>query len=353
MSLWKLDRKMALATAAGVALLALMIWSFNPSQIASALRRADLYILALATLVQLADMLLWAARWHFVLQRAGIRAPFRLTFLINNASMLVNNVTPSARSGGEPLRIYLLARLTGCRARDVASSVVIDRILDYFPLVALLLLGLASLLRSGSRMTQLLAAGVLVLTLALTFSVWIMANERIILRFGTLLSRLLSRTRRGDRVDARRIERWVQRFVRNFRRLLSDPCTLACGTAISSVIWACEVLRTYLVFSSLGCTVPLPVIVVGFTVSMLVGALPLLPGGLGAIEVSAASAYAALGVDRGISAAAVLLDRVISYWMVNAVGLASLLHISRRRGRGELHDAVRTGQSGDDHPTLR
>ena len=352
MDLWKLNRKMALATAAGVALLALMIWSFNPSQIASALRRANPYILVLAALVQLADLLLWAARWHFVLQRAGIRAPFRLTFLINNASMLINNVTPSARSGGEPLRIYLLSRLTGCRARDVASSVVIDRILDYFPLVALLLLGLASLLQSGSRMTRLLAAGVLVLTLALAFSVWIMANERIILRFGTLLSRLLSRARRDD-VDARRVERWVRRFVRNFRRLLSDPCTLACGTAISSAIWTCEVLRTYLVFTALDRAVPLPVIVVGFAVSMLVGALPLLPGGLGAIEVSAASAYAALGVDRGISAAAVLLDRVISYWMVNAVGLASLLHISRRRGRGELHDAVRAGQSGDDHSTLR
>ncbi len=340
---WTLDRKMVAAMAAGVAILALMIWSFNPREIVSALYRVNPTFLALAVIVQLVDLALWSLRWHTVLERAGVRAPFVLTFLINNVSMLVNNVTPSARSGGEPLRVYLLSRLTGHRVRDVASSVAIDRILDYFPLIVLLLVSMVAMLRTGGKIVHLLAAGALFLTAALVFSVWTMANERIILRFGAGVSRLLSRLRPDKKIDAERVERWARRFVRSFRSLLADPGTLVRGVTVSVAVWACEILRTYLVFLSLGCPVSLPVVVVGFTVSMLVGVLPLLPGGLGAVEVSTASTYAVLGIDRGTSAAAVILDRAISYWMVNAIGLVSLLHVSRRKGRGESEDAVRAG----------
>lgn len=322
------------AMAAGVAVVLIMIWSFDPRKVLTVIARTEPRLFALAVCIQLVDLLLWALRWHLVLVRGGVKAPFRLVFAVNNVSMLVNNITPSARSGGEPLRVYLLARMTRYRARDIASSVVIDRVLDYFPLTLLLLLSAFLIAGSGGRggILVILLGGVSFLTAALILSLWFLASERYVHRVARGVLRLLSRVSR--RVRARRLweelDEWVERFVKQLRELLQDRLTLIQGTLLSAAVWGCEILRTYVVFLSLGREVPLPVIVVSFTVSMFAGVLPLLPGGLGLVEISTASVYRLWGIDPGTSAAVALLDRLISYWMVNAIGVISLLRISRR-----------------------
>ncbi len=329
-----MKRRVIPAMAAGVAVVLIMILSFDPRKILTVIARTEPRLFALAACIQIVDLLLWALRWHLMLVRVGVKAPFRLVFTVNNVSMLVNNITPSARSGGEPLRVYLLARMARYRARDIASSVVIDRVLDYFPLTLLLLLSAFLIAGSGGRdgIFVILLGGVSFLTAALILSLRLLASERYVHRVARGVLRLLSRVSR--RVRARRrweeLDEWVERFVKQLRELLQDRRTLIQGTLVSAAVWGCEILRTYVVFLSLGREVPLPVIVVSFTVSMFAGILPLLPGGLGLVEISTASVYRLWGIDPGTSAAAALLDRLISYWMVNAIGVISLLRISRR-----------------------
>ncbi|WP_456482613.1 flippase-like domain-containing protein [Methanopyrus sp.] len=324
------------AMAAGVAVVLAMIWLFDPRKILAVITRTDPRLFALAVCVQLVDLLLWALRWHLVLIRVGVKAPLRLVLAVNNVSMLVNNITPSARSGGEPVRVYLLARMTRYRARDIASSVVIDRVLDYFPLTLLLLVSAFLIAGNGGGggILAILLGGVLFLTVALVLSLWLLASERYVHRVARGVLRLLSRV--SSRVCAHRrweeLDEWVERFVKQLRGLLRDRRTLIQGTLVSAAVWGCEIFRTYVVFSSLGREVSLPVIVVSFTVSMFAGVLPLLPGGLGLVEISTASVYRLWGIDPGTSAAVALLDRLISYWMVNAIGVISLLRISRRGG---------------------
>ena len=54
--------------------------------------------------------------------------------------LAVNNITPSGRGGGEPVRAYILAREGDYPMEETFAAVVADRALDTFPFVFLAIL---------------------------------------------------------------------------------------------------------------------------------------------------------------------------------------------------------------------
>jgi uncharacterized protein (TIRG00374 family) len=69
-------------------------------------------------------------------------------------------------------------------------------------------------------------------------------------------------------------------------------------------------------------------IVIGevFIVACLVGMIPLLPGGLGAVDGMMILFYSAAGISTSVSAAATVIERLISFWMPTILGLVILPH---------------------------
>ena len=54
--------------------------------------------------------------------------------------------------------------------------------------------------------------------------------------------------------------------------------------------------------------------------------IPLLPGGLGAVDGIMIGFYAVAGITTSISAAATVIERLISFWMATILGLVILPH---------------------------
>ncbi len=77
-------------------------------------------------------------------------------------------------------------------------------------------------------------------------------------------------------------------------------------------------------FLAFGANVNLIVIGEVFIVASLVGMIPLLPGGLGAIDGMMIIFYSAAGISSSISAAATVIERLISFWMVTIIGMVIL-----------------------------
>jgi uncharacterized protein (TIRG00374 family) len=80
-------------------------------------------------------------------------------------------------------------------------------------------------------------------------------------------------------------------------------------------------------------------ILLAYTLSQLVGALPVLPGGGGTVEASLILTFAAFGHTSASVVAGVLLFRLISCWGLVPVGWAAVLLEGRplrayRRGQG-------------------
>ena len=113
-------------------------------------------------------------------------------------------------------------------------------------------------------------------------------------------------------------------FQDTMKLLISNKKVMYYTVPLSFVIWVFEIIRVYLVFMSFGANVSLITIGEVFIVASLVGMIPLLPGGLGAIDGVMIIFYSAAGISSSVSAAATVVERLISFWMATIIGLVIL-----------------------------
>jgi uncharacterized membrane protein YbhN (UPF0104 family) len=117
------------------------------------------------------------------------------------------------------------------------------------------------------------------------------------------------------------------------------PANLGPLVAWSVAAALCEAARLAAVFAALGLPLGLAGGMLSFSAANLVAVVALIPGGIGVTELSmAAVAGLVLGqapTSAGI-AAAVLVDRALSYYLVVAAGALVLLAAGRTRGTGRV-----------------
>jgi uncharacterized protein (TIRG00374 family) len=108
--------------------------------------------------------------------------------------------------------------------------------------------------------------------------------------------------------------------------LISEKKLLYYTIPLSFLIWIFEILRVYVVFLAFGAS--LNVIVIGevFILASLVGMIPLLPGGLGAVDGLMIGLYSKAGCPAGLAGPVTMVERLISFWMASIIGLVILPH---------------------------
>jgi putative heme transporter len=142
-------------------------------------------------------------------------------------------------------------------------------------------------------------------------------------------SRSILRRSKGD--TAEQIDRILGRITSvrlSWRRVVT---VVAWGTAN----WLFDCLCFVLMFLAIGAAIPWKGLLLAYGAGQLAAALPITPGGLGTVEGSITIALVAFGGAHVTTVDAVLLYRLISFWLVLAVGwiLAGELALEVRRGR--------------------
>ncbi len=122
----KLIARLALRVAAGLTLLALVVWYANPGALWIELRQANPWIFAMAVLVAIAANLLSAARWAIIARGLGLYAPYRRLVLMYARGITTNIVLPGAMLSGDLLRSVQLSKI-GNPFPMSALSVFLDR----------------------------------------------------------------------------------------------------------------------------------------------------------------------------------------------------------------------------------
>jgi len=125
-----------------------VLFRFGAPAAALLARRPEPLSLAGFVLAVALAYVLYALRWRIVL--GGLGAPPRLLRLTayRAAGQSLSSLLPSAKLGGEPLRVVLLVRASTPAARAIAS-VVVDRTLEMVGASPFVLLYAALLLRRG------------------------------------------------------------------------------------------------------------------------------------------------------------------------------------------------------------
>ncbi|MBU6998750.1 MAG: flippase-like domain-containing protein [Theionarchaea archaeon] len=306
----------------GASILLLMVHLAGAADVADVLKKADFSFFALALLCEALAILLWALRWRILL------SPFALVPVKNTVKGILigvffNNVTPVARAGGEPFRAFYMERKEGVSFEDAFATVTIDRILDSIPLMVIITASLAYfviLLDISLRMTIILCIALslnfILLSVVLYFSFNLKAAKKLmfsILRFVAHFSNRL------EKYESR-IEAAVEQYHGAVRRLSSQGRDLMKSLSISFTFWFFVILRNYMIVLALGYKISFMAIMVIQTVSILVGIVPFLPGGLGSIDGVMVFLFMSFKFPAAAAVTVSLLDRFISFWLMMGVG---------------------------------
>jgi uncharacterized protein (TIRG00374 family) len=178
----------------------------------------------------------------------------------------------------------------------------------------------------------------------------------------------------------RRLGRFTQgyRFGRFVRRLASAPATVASGTrtalafvrnprrgglAVIGAIgfWAANIAILWASFEAFSVEVPVAVLVQGFFVGMAANLFPGAPGGVGAVDAGLIGAFVLFGLPGSDVFAAVLIYRLIAFWLPIPPGIVAFLQLRRtverwERERRQLGAPVPVGATanpGADPTTLQ
>jgi len=117
---------------------------------------------------------------------------------------------------------------------------------------------------------------------------------------------------------------------------------------LSVVGWSMECLGAWIVLEGLGADVSLAFAAFAFALASIVGALSMLPGGLGLTEASLLGLLVQPGVPEGTAAAATLIIRAATLWFVAASAL--VVHATHRARTRTPTPDIASRSAGPDNP---
>ncbi|MFC2175063.1 flippase-like domain-containing protein [archaeon] len=313
----------------GILVFAAIVWVLGPDAVWDQVSKMKPEYLLLALGIQALAMVAMAQRWAIFIKATGHKAEFSSVLLMTIAGTAMNNITPSSRMGGEPLRAYLLKKRHGARTSTGLATVVIEKIADMtaFSIITILAIFYAFYYLNVPGHT------VLLLALSFLFTTGIMAA----LVYVTLRRKIKAKWIVGL-ID--KYQRLSEKFplVGYYRDKLDDSLAnyydnaariakkgvLIKAILASLVYWALEISRAYVIFLALGINVPIAVIAAVYVIANIVASLPLPPGTL---EATMIIIYSSTAINTVTAGAVTLIDRLISFWLVIIAGLPVAWHL--------------------------
>lgn len=287
--------------AAGAALVGILL---GMDEFLALLGRLSPWLIGGMLALSLVNYGLRAWRWHLFGRKLGVEVPFGRTVLYYAAGFALTT-TPGKL--GELLRLWLLERGHGYPYQRTTPLFIGDRVGDAN---AILLLCLAGLGAFGSH-------------------VWATAAALLLVGAGTLVLTRPGLLARPLLLAYGLVGRWPRLFagvrtsVRHTARFFTPRLYLA-ALLLGTVGWLAECLAFHALLEALGAEVTAQQAVFVFAFSMLVGAVSMLPGGLGSTEAVMVGLLAAIGVDIHTAVAAAVVIRATTLWFAVALGLAAL-----------------------------
>lgn len=281
------------------------------------------YLPLILGLTALNYLLRWV-KWEYYLRalKMGNGVSASDSGLIFTAGMVMS-VTPG--KVGEVFKSYLLKRLNGTPLSASAPIVLVERLTDGLSMLLLMALGLT--LYPPARpafalLVILTLAGILVIQ-----NKWLC--EAFLLRSAKLPL--------GDRIAPRLTTVYSSTYqLLNWRRLLI-------ATLLSIISWGSECIAFYYVLIGLG-EVGTPLLLLQatfiFAASTLLGIVSLLPGGLGASEVSSVGLLTTLvGMTVSAATTATIIIRFCTLWFGVSLGVIALIIFGQRHRLYHQQDA--------------
>ncbi|HTP14816.1 MAG TPA: lysylphosphatidylglycerol synthase transmembrane domain-containing protein [Streptosporangiaceae bacterium] len=293
---------------AGVVAAYIVIAQFTKVSIGAVLKHADwrwgILVVALSVLTYVGATF---GLTGFVLERLNVVR----TFLAQLAGSFVTLVTPAA-VGGVALNIRYL-RKADVSAPDAAASVGVSQVVA-FGLHMLLLVIFAALTRT-SRESPLRAPPTWV---------WI---ALAVLAAAVLVALAIPA---GRRLLRSRLAPTLSQLIPRLLDVAQRPGKLAEGIGGAFLLTAAYIFCLEASVLALGGSVPLASVAVVYLTGSAIGSAVPTPGGIGAVEAALSAGLTAAGMPGAKAVSAVLLFRLVTFWLPVPIGWAAMNYLQRQ-----------------------
>jgi uncharacterized protein (TIRG00374 family) len=269
----------------------------------------------------------------------ALRLTWKETYEINMAGVAGTLLFSAGGAGGIAVTYWAL-RKAGMPRRDVARRMVAFVSLHYaFYPIALVVFGV--LLRTGvlngksSVELTIIPAGVAGLLLILGVLITLIPpdSDRRLARFAH------SERSRNWLRTAGKVPATLGEGFRFAVGLFAHPRRGGLAVLGAAGFWAASIGVLWASFHAFGVQVPLAVVVQGFFLGMVANLFPLAPAGVGAVDAGMIGAFVLFGIPEETVFPAVLIFRLVAFWMPIPPGIFAffqLRHTVHRWEEGEL-----------------
>jgi uncharacterized membrane protein YbhN (UPF0104 family) len=312
----------------GLALVGVAVWfvAGKTSELSGAsafLVQLRWYWLGFAGAVELASYLSMSSLQRALLRAGKTFVPLRRVALMTFAGSALQSALPV---GAAFAGLYYFRQYELFGADDVLAGwgVVATGLSSFATLAGLAGVGLALAASTGTAFDLVEAiVGVLVIALAAGIA-W---NQR------ALLYRLAVDAAKWAEERFRRppgqFTEPLARGIKRMRAVAPNPRGWATVLSWGAASWLFDCACLMFAFLAVGAGVPWQGLLLAYCAGQLAVNLPITPGGLGVVEGSLTVALVAFGGGKAATVAAVLLYRVISFWIPLPVGGACYVALNR------------------------
>ena len=285
------------------------------------IRNANYLWIGSAVALYFINLAIWSGRWQTALSFIDCRISSGSRYLIICATVFLNNISPGARVGGDPFgRIYMLHKLENISYSSGMASLIGEFALTPLIVISFLMGGLLLQFGKGSIQLGLIIMVAWVLAaLGTIFVPRLFFRKRVAIKgISKLVERVLGWFGKGNDVQA--TLDGIEALYSNTYAIMDKWQKIVLIGGWTLLIGVSDIVRLSVIFLALGYHPALATLLVASSLEIIVGLVPLLPGGLVLVEGSLISILALLGVPLDVAMAATLIERGITFVLSTIVG---------------------------------
>lgn len=300
---------------AGLSLIALLILWSGPENIYRAVEEVNSVYLVGAIVAYLFAVFIKSVRWGFII---GQPYNFKDNYIVRTIGLLGSNLSPM-RTGGIVLTAVAGKNINKISLHKGFSAGFTERFADLI-VVGILLLVSAFFIEK-IRLISLFGAGLIMITLTVIYllnwkeglSLWIFEKIHFVLGKLPVNERFLENI-------CHKIKNGLKGMVK-YTRSYSNSRNMSIILSLTIISWFFECLRLFLVFYAFNVDINMVAVVLILLLANIAGVASALPGGIGAVEISIAGLCLLFGIPQATSASIAIIDRFISFWLINILGI--------------------------------
>lgn len=247
-------------------------------------------------------------KWHYYLNILEIKLAYKTSFLIF-LSAFTMSVTPGKM--GEVLKSYLLKEENGTPVSKSIPIVLAERLTDFLSIVLLCLLG-SVVFNYGQTI-------IIIIGLIFIFTILMLSMRSVSLKIIGFFENF--------NFLKKHIQKIHTAYESIYSMVIIKPLIIA--TIISLISWSFECIGFYLVInifsesSGLGISILSATFI--YTFSTIIGAIAMMPGGVGVTEASLTGLLVFSKIPKDISVASTLMIRLATLWFAVLVGVIAII----------------------------